>query len=191
MKIWAIAAMAITAAGTASARNVQLPMQVPTEPGIPVCVETTGSSSAALFLAEGLTSKMFVAAGVTIDWRRGHNCPADGIRISVSEDTPDADHPHAYAYALPYEGAHIVLFQDRIQAAAGQRAQPFLLAHVLVHELTHILEGTCRHSDTGILKAVFTQADIAQMELHPLPFAEEDLELIHFGLEIRRNRAAQ
>lgn len=153
-------------------------------------METTAASGVAMLRAEGLASKMFVAAGVTIDWRRLNACPANGIRISLSENTPATDHPHAYAYALPFKGTHIVLFWGRIEEAAGQGTLPYLLAHVLVHELTHILEGTCRHSDIGVLKAVFTQADIANMEFHPLPFAPEDLELIHAGAEARRVREA-
>jgi hypothetical protein len=182
MKIPATVAMlAITLmARTASARNIAAPAGTV----VPVCMEGV-SSHVALFLAEGLASKMFATASVTIQWRAWEGCPADGIRISLSQNSRPSDHPHAYAYAMPYEGTHIVLFLDRIEVSAGPRAHPFLLAHVLVHEITHILERTCRHSDTGVLKAVFTQMDIGQMEFHPLPFAPEDLELIHSGMRAR------
>jgi hypothetical protein len=128
---------------------------------------------------------------VTIRWRAWNGCPADGLRISLSQSSPATDHPHSYAYALPYEGTHIVIFLDRIEASGGPRALHYLLAHVLVHEITHILEGTCRHSGTGVLKAVFTQTDIGQMEFHPLPFAAEDLELIGQGLRARSARLEQ
>lgn len=54
---------------------------------VQVCVENV-SSAAALSRAEGLSSKMFATAGITIDWRRWYNCPSDGIRIRVSQKDP-------------------------------------------------------------------------------------------------------
>ena len=182
----ALAGTASTA-GTASARNIG----ISTGQVIPVCVEATANSTTTIFQARGIASKMFAAAGVSIDWRGGNNCPADGIRISLSQFSRASDHPSAYAYALPYEGTHIVLFWDRIEQAAEPRSRPHLVAHVLAHEITHILEGTCRHSDTGVLKAVFTRSDIDEMEFHPLPFAAVDLELIRSGLKARAERLAQ
>jgi len=62
-----------------------------------------------------------------------------------------------------------------------------LLAHVLVHEITHILQGTCRHSDTGIMKARWTHQDYMEMGQKPLSFTEEDLQLIRTGLAKRAN----
>ena len=183
MKIPVILAVGAMAAGAASARNIDIPVGTI----LPVCTEGV-SSSAVMFQAKGLASKMFAPAGVTIEWRSWNGCPADGIRISLSQHSRLSDHPHAYAYALPFEGTHIVLFWDRIEAAAEPRAIRYLTAHVLVHELTHILQGTIRHSETGVMKAVFTQADIGEMEFRPLPFAPEDLELIQSGLTIRQAR---
>jgi hypothetical protein len=87
---------------------------------------------------------------------------------------------------LPYEGTHIVLFWDRIASAGSARDTPYLLAHVLVHEVTHILQGVPRHSETGVMKAVFTATDVGGMEFHLLPFTAEDLELIRSGLQARQ-----
>jgi hypothetical protein len=185
MKILAMAAMAAMVAGTASARNIE----IDTGTAIPVCVKNE-IPGITLSRAEALSSKMFVAAGVTIDWRAWSACPVGGIRVSLSWNTPESENPHSFAYALPYEGTHIVLFWDRIASAAQPETLPWLLAHVLVHEVTHIIQGTCRHSETGVMKATFTGADIANMEFHPLTFTEEDIELIHFGMEIRRDRLA-
>jgi hypothetical protein len=57
-----------------------------------------------------------------------------------------------------------------------------LLAHVMVHEIAHILQGVYRHSDNGVMKAVWTGQDYSQMRVGALPFAPEDVELIHLGL---------
>ncbi len=59
----------------------------------------------------------------------------------------------ALAFARPYEGVHITLFYDRVQAVTEPELTGTVLAHVLVHEITHILQGTCRHSATGVMKA--------------------------------------
>jgi hypothetical protein len=64
------------------------------------------------------------------------------------------------------------------------------MAHVLVHEIVHLLERVDRHSGTGIMKARWTTADYQIMQREPLAFAQEDLEWIHRALDdIRAQRA--
>jgi hypothetical protein len=57
-----------------------------------------------------------------------------------------------------------------------------LLAHVLVHEITHILEGIPHHSQDGVMKAHWTPQDIVRMASRPLPFDPQDVALIQYGL---------
>lgn len=180
-----MAAIMATAAGTSCARNIE----VAGTAEISVCTEGT-ANEAALIQARGIASRMFDAAGVTVRWHGLNHCPVDAIRISLSERTAANDHPGALAYALPYEGTHIVLFWDRIQGLSGARALPHLLAHVLVHEVTHILQGVDRHSATGVMKAQYTVLDITQMECRPLPFTAFDIQLIQVGIGNRVALAA-
>jgi hypothetical protein len=160
---------------------------------VTVCVESSVGFDV-LPLAQQLASKMFAEAGVMIDWHHGLvGCPAQGILISIS---PLSDHapadlpPNAMAYALPYEGNHIVIFYDRLKQKVKPSQTPSLLAHVLSHELTHILQGIHRHSDRGLMKATWDGADYVAMMWKPLPFTPEDIELIHRGLAARTARAA-
>src|SRR5262249_54202479 len=113
---------------------------------VSVCVENSAGFS--IFpLARQTASKMFSEGGVTMDWHRGLvGCPAEGIRISLSSEVPADVPPEALAYALPYEGSHIVIFYDRLQQKVKPAQMSQLLAHVLVHEVTHILQGIHRHS---------------------------------------------
>jgi hypothetical protein len=67
---------------------------------------------------------------------------------------------------------------------------PNLLAHVLVHEITHILQGISRHSPTGIMKGQWDYDDYFEMSRRPLPFAQKDIDLIYDGLKARRARMA-
>jgi len=116
-------------------------------------------------------------------------CPAGALQINLSKSTPVTLKPGAMAYALPYEGSHIVVFLDRVQAVAVVR-QRVLLAHVFVHEITHILEGVSRHSETGVMMAHWNSSDYRTMTLAPLPFAAVDVELIKRGLENREKTLA-
>src|SRR5256885_3999264 len=147
---------------------------------VSVCVENTAGFDV-LPLAQHTASKMFAEAGVTIDWHRGlMGCPAEGILISLSLDHAPADlPPQALAYALPYEGSHIVIFYDRLQQKVKPVQISSLLAHVLVHEVTHILQGIHRHSRRGLMKATWDGSDYQAMMWKPLPFTPEDIELIH------------
>ncbi len=111
--------------------------------------------------------------------------------ITLSYNTPQDQLPDAWAYALPYEGTHIVVFYDRIQQKVPPARVPTLLAHVMAHEITHILEGVKRHSESGVMKAQWDDVDLFEMGRKPLAFAEEDVNLIYLGLDARKSRAAQ
>jgi len=154
---------------------------------VPVCVQS--AIVAEETQARRLASQMFLAAGVRLEWHRGlgqNTCPDGAIRITITEHA-DRRLPHnALAYAMPYEGKHIQVFYDRIQRLAqGQRA-PRLLAHLMVHEITHILQGVARHSERGVMKAHWSGYDYALMALRPLPFTDADLVLIRTGLQARQ-----
>jgi hypothetical protein len=174
MKIAAMTLMAVLAGVAAQASE---PGQ-PAEQTVTVCMEH--DPSGAVMRAKKTASKMFSDIGVKLDWRR--ECPPQGIVISSSEDTPAKRMPHALAYALPYEGTHIVIFYDRVRRTVRPAMIPCLLAHVLVHEITHILQGIQRHSDQGMMKATWDGSDYLAMEWKPFAFAPADIELIHRGL---------
>jgi hypothetical protein len=63
-----------------------------------------------------------------------------------------------------------------------------LLAHVMTHEITHVLEGINRHSETGMMKGQWTETDYRAMAAG-LRFAPVDVALIHDGLA-KRTRLA-
>jgi hypothetical protein len=87
----------------------------------------------------------------------------------------------AMAYARPYQnvGTSVHVFIDRVLSGRDPHIANTVLAHILVHEITHVLERVARHSDSGIMKAVLSPADYQQMKLHPLPLSPEDIDLIH------------
>jgi hypothetical protein len=156
---------------------------------VTVCMENSGEVRM-VPLAQMTATKMFGGIGVKIHWRaRTTDCPSEGIVISLSERTPATLKPGALAYAKPYEGTHIVLFYDRIVQFYGSVRVAPLLSHVLVHEITHILQGTVRHSENGVMKAHWTWIDYAQMACKPMRFDRDDVDLVHAGLRVRARRA--
>ena len=182
MKIIAILAMA---AVTARAFDLMVYVQ-----------DRSSFPTANLGRAERLANKIFAGAGVKIDWRTGgprhwQLKRERAIAVEMVDRTPSREMPGALAFALPYEGVHITVFYDRVERAAEFCLSPNdLLAHVLVHEITHLLEGISRHSETGIMKPHWTLQDVRGMRRRPLAFTEEDAELIRTGLARREDGGA-
>jgi hypothetical protein len=179
MKIMALVAIAVAIETGARADEVTVYVQ-----GISVV------PAPVLSRAQALANDIFSAAGVGIDWRRGEPSRLESqlqrqIVVEMTTQTPRERKPGALAFAAPYEGVHIQVFYDRVQTVTEPELTPAVLAHVLVHEITHILQGTCRHSDTGVMKARWTHQDYMEMGQNPLSFTDEDVALIHSGLAAR------
>ena len=138
-----------------------------------------------------LASKMFASIGVRIDWHDRDSCPVGvgAIQVRMSYDPPGIRKLKTLAFAQPYDKNQIVVFPERVQELS-RNAGPSVLAHVLVHEITHVLEGISRHSVTGIMKAQWDDNDYFEMRRKPLRFAQEDVDLIYDGLKVRQARMA-
>jgi hypothetical protein len=160
-----------------------------------ICTESASDTTGQTFEARGYASAMFNSIGVKLAWHIGmKNCPEHSLMMSFSDHTPVDLRPGAFAYALPYDGTHIRVFYDRV-AQIGQTSSRDLmvrvLAHVYVHEITHILEGVARHSETGVMKANWTKNEYMDMMHKPLPFTEFDVILINQGLAHRTSAMAE
>jgi hypothetical protein len=147
--------------------------------------------------ATRMASELFQRAGVLVEWRRpgqsASKLPPGCLRVELRERTPNELLPGALAKAYPYAGCSksITVFFDRIQARAhGGPQESALLAYVLVHEITHVIQGVDRHSEMGVMKANWSATDMMAIYERRLGFAEEDVELIHQGLAGWINGAA-
>jgi hypothetical protein len=135
--------------------------------------------------AQALAGRMFAAIGISLEWAKRKPAGKSSqppIIIELVTATPENFKPDALAYALPYEGSHITVFVDRIE---GMRTPDKVLAHVMVHEITHLLQGFSGHSATGVMKERWTSGDFSGMRWRPLPFTPLDIELIYSGLAQR------
>jgi hypothetical protein len=152
-------------------------------PVVAICLEEPLEPKYAL--APGTTNAIFAAIGIKLEWHGYQHCPAGGIRISLATSTPADFHPGALAYAMPHEGTHIVVLFDRIRANIEEHKILVVLGHVYAHEITHILQGCSRHSESGLMKAHWDAHELSQMAWHPLPFTADDILLIRLGVKYR------
>jgi hypothetical protein len=150
-----------------------------------VCIED--GKHAGVADAEAKASSLFLSAGVKLDWHSDlRDCKGrpDAMVVSFRAITPKAFHPGALAYAFPYEGVHIEVFYDRV-AQADSALLPSLMANVIVHEITHILQGIDRHSPSGVMKAIWNSSDYTLMKRGLLRFTAMDVEMIRDGFAAR------
>jgi hypothetical protein len=170
--------LAILSAATCAGKNIQRK--------VTVCMDTTPASE--IVRAEVQASQMFAGIGLKLDWNCGKTGRQQAIVITLAARAPEDRKPDELAYALPYEGTHIVILYDRVCKMQPNHV-PAVLAHVLVHEITHILQGFQRHSECGVMKAHWDSSDFSQMTWKPLPFTDDDIDLIQRGLGARESRS--
>jgi hypothetical protein len=111
------------------------------------------------------------------------------LAVEIVPHAPASFSDDALAMALPYadSGVRIVVFYDRVEPLLrGHHApQATVLGYVLAHEIAHVLQGIARHSETGIMRARWTDNDLKQMGIKVLAFAPEDVQLIRRPLAHR------
>jgi len=159
--------------------------------------------------AQQIASQILATAGVRLKWRIG-SAPArhtdlltdcTGFSDPAPTITVDPNPPRhragassdALAYTFPYApgGVRIYIYYDKLDQAHpnSPRITGILLGHVLAHEITHALERIDRHSNSGLMKARWTATDYGEMQIRPLPLADEDRLLIGMGLDSWRRQS--
>ena len=96
-------------------------------------------------------------------------------------------------FALPFADGTtaITVMYNRVQFVTDKPTrQQAILAHVLAHEIGHVLQRTNQHAQTGVMKAHWNGQDYDAMEKKPLEFTPDDVDLIVRGLTARKAQAA-
>lgn len=130
--------------------------------------------------AQAIATSVFQKAGITVKWRRAPGA----LHIELAARTPEERLPGALAVSYPYaREKRITIFLDRIRVLArGTDRESALLAYVLVHEMTHVIQRVDRHSDSGVMKAHWNAEDHAAIYERRLGFADEDRVLLAAAL---------
>jgi len=145
-------------------------------------------SSPAFARARALASQMFFSAGVDLEWcDRAATCRHwnDRIVVTLERSAPSRLPNSARAEAQVFQGRDIWIYLDRMPPTSHPAAHAYW-AHVLVHEITHLLQAVDHHADHGVMKSHWSKADVARMQAEPLPFTELDIQMIHAGIAHRR-----
>ena len=157
----------------------------PVRPVIVHLIDNAGVPMERIQPASAIVMEIFKGIGVKIEWRLYRPTDGSAIEITLRDSTPHDLMPRAMAYAYPYEGVRIVVFYDRI---LRRGAPTHVLAHVMAHEIGHVLEGSDGHSGDGIMKASWSADDYGAMRLGQLVFAPSDAELIRKGVAARAQK---
>jgi hypothetical protein len=95
----------------------------------------------------------FCASTATAGAKSYEDPDGDYRQYHADRDDYGSEIPDALACSFSNEGTHIRVFYDRILRMADLHSPRRSLAHVLVHEITHILADMERHFDHGVMRA--------------------------------------
>jgi hypothetical protein len=161
------------------------------QPKVAICLDK-GPNPTAIVQAQAIAQKMFSRIAVVTKWYSYYgSCPVDRERTIMIQMIPhiaEQQYPGAIAIAQPFEGIHIQVFWERVERIGDRSFVPRVLAHVLVHEIAHMISGLDSHADHGIMKATWDTEDYYKMQISQLAFTAEDVRLIHQGLSARTAR---
>jgi hypothetical protein len=180
----------------------------PAVPDVMVYVESELVGPSLLLPAEATATRMFAGIGVRVQWENGRRrrraesasggCAPkrpEEIVVRMASGRAASASREAFAYALPYasDGVRVTVFYAELRQAFRARPHSLesaMLAHVLVHEITHVLEGVARHSSTGVMRAYWNSTGYSDLEDRPMEFAVDDAELIQLGLRDTQSTCA-
>jgi hypothetical protein len=159
--------------------------------GADVTLLMTGKTMVPNFVRIAATDqaiRMLAGIGVRLEsMNQNVQSHSEGIVIQVRfiDDTPG--HPGAFAFSNPFDPVPVVtVIYDRIlfTTERSPKRRAAILAHVLVHEIGHLLMRTDGHSPDGVMKAHWSKSDQNRMVYRPLPFLPEDVLMIRSGLAL-------
>ena len=184
MKLFGAVAVMVAATGAWASDGAPASQRV-----VMACLNP-GANASMMYRGQATAARILKQAGIRLEWRGDESACAggNGLVVTVSRATPVDQHPGALAYALPFERTHLVLFYDRVLTVARPAVTPYLLGHVLAHEIVHMLQGVEEHSASGVMKARWDNHDYLDMQRGGLKLTEDDIERIGRGLEWRASK---
>lgn len=194
MKIARMFGLAAVAANLSAGHGMAMVESTPAASDVTVYVDGAGVLFS--FQTRVLADRMLAAAGVRVQWRQGEaNTDATGglviaIRFVGAGEYEEYSGGLSRAYIFGRGIRNITVLHSRVRAtaAAAGVAEYRLSAHVLAHEIVHVLQGFDRHSNSGLMKAQWTRADYEVMARKTLPLTEEDVKFVLLGVEAVRGR---
>jgi len=108
------------------------------------------------------------------------------IALRLRASAPDGMRGAVLAYSHPFApgGVNVTVFLDRVEAAALQQRRPMslLLAHVIAHEIGHVLLRSTEHSKGGLMSSHWNEHEFSLMPIGALLFSREQSRQIRRSL---------
>jgi hypothetical protein len=131
----------------------------------------------------------------TLDFTSNANRPAGTVderryvAVRFARGIPDEAWPGVLGFALPGAryGAHANVFLDRVLVQAGtERQRPAtMLAHVLAHEIGHVLLDSNEHTLAGLMRSVWGRDEYLFMSGHRLRFLSKQADALRSRASLR------
>ena len=165
--------------------------------------DEAGVPTKVLAPAKAQAGKIFARIGLRVRWETTASIAApEPIDTSCGAPRPNLDtidvaiqpslvgeKGRQIASALPFtsSGSRITVYYDRVSGnhLNADRLPVALLAHVLAHEIGHVLLGTNGHARLGVMKASWTRADYGTMMYESLAFTKDEIERIHRNMAVQ------
>jgi hypothetical protein len=168
--------------------NGAVTVRANTELDIAVCLRLSADVPLMLLVqGENTASELFEDIGIRVHWTCNNEASSIGVR--VREYAPRDFHKGAFAYALPYahEGDRVIVFYDRFapMAVSTPMVAAIVFGHILAHEIGHVLAGVDSHSESGLMRARWTDEDYMDMRVHKLRFSPEIERYIYQNLSLQ------
>jgi hypothetical protein len=146
--------------------------------------QRTVVDAAVLARATKGVTRIYAQAGVTLTWRDSPSAPdASPLEISVvlvSNDLLDRTQVTSTVMGLVpaserRAGRVAYVFYDRVRSVVRQQRLELsiVLAHVISHEIGHLLLPSASHSPVGLMRANWTRADARNAERGSLLFTSD------------------
>lgn len=139
-----------------------------------------------MWKAKATASRIYAQLHIRLAWHIGTERKGDtaAIMMQIDRVAPATSTPDALAFATPQKtsGTRIHILVSRVNSIAPPSLTGVVLGHVMAHEIGHVLEGGCRHAESGVMKARWDLADFSRMTNHVLTFSDADINAIDAGV---------
>ena len=136
-------------------------------------------------------------AGIAVTWREDNAVPAPEDVIVRIVTAPAEMLPGSLGFSLidveRRSGTLATVYADRVaELAAVSSADPGrLLGRAMAHEIGHLLLGTTRHADRGLMRGVWTSVELHREQPSDWSLSRKDAAGLRRGLIARLRRPEQ
>ncbi len=171
--------------------------QAETSPSMAVLlINHANAPSGVVAAAQELVSRIFIAAGVNVEWsvagNMQHSVSDCRLRVILTAQPQDARDRRMNVMGAALIGsagsgrlAYVFLREVEDYAGLTKTDPAVVLAHVMAHEMGHLLLGHRGHSVAGIMRAKWEPMEIARIREDLLTFTADEATTVRKSAPVR------